>query len=463
MMRKRWVSRILMFGGLTLLAACGREPRPVEVIQARGPGDVALLIEREDGAGPYVESTAERFRVVASGEALKSVRWSANAGTLAPSAERVTWTLPSAGTASLTVSIETESGKTAEGAFHFNVVAAPLASITAIDPGPEVTGSSCDIAFDDAGTGHVVYMNDTHNSLWYASWDGSTWKREQIDGAGLNNGGVFVQKGVLAVDPATGTPHVAYARGTGNLSTATLRLAYATRVNGVWVREEVDAGHVNRMALALNPAQGQQPSIVFGTSATGSVKVATRTAANTWSITPLSVASQVLTSDALFDGSGALHFITYQPVGGAYNHTLRVLTGATVESFPLRAASSIPWFAMAWAPEQHLLALANGINVGEPSAIEDIALATPIASSSRRASPVDYGYGSSDLAYGAGRPVVALRNGTTLALGTTDAQGFWSYTQLGTVQDVTRPSVAVNPWTGLAHVCYQRDGKVTFQ
>ncbi|NPC53797.1 hypothetical protein D7X99_41985 [Corallococcus sp. AB032C] len=76
---------------------------------------------------------------------------------------------------------------------------------------------------------------------------------------------------------------------------------------------------------------------------------------------------------------------------------------------------------------------------------------------------MDYKYGASDLAYGGGKPVVALRNGTSLSLGTTNAQGFWTYTQLGTVQDSSRPSVAIRPTDGVPHVCYQRDGKVTFQ
>ncbi|RKH67340.1 hypothetical protein [Corallococcus aberystwythensis] len=463
MARKKWVSRILMLGSLTLLAGCGREPRPPEVIQSPGPANVALLIEREDGAGPYVESTAERFRVVASGEAIKSVRWSANAGVVEPSDEHVTWTLPSAGTASLSVTVETESGKTAEGAFQFNVVAAPLASSSAIDTGPDVTGSSCDIAFDSTGKGHVIYTNDTHNSLWYASWDGTAWTTELIDGPGFNNGGVFVVKSQLAIDPVTGTPHVAYSKGTGNITNSPMRAGYATRVNGAWVREEVDASVVTRISIALNPAQAQRPSIVFSSGNAGSVEIATRTASNTWSSVPFSVTAQALTSDALFDATGALHFITHQPSNGYVSQSLQVLRGSAVESFPLKTSATGPWLAAAWAPGSHFLALSNAISDGEWNAIEDITVGTPAASSTRRVSTVDYKYAASDLAYGGGKPVVALRNGTALALGTTDAQGFWTYTQLGTVQDASRPSVAIRPTDGVPHVCYQRDGKVTFQ
>ncbi|WP_147443280.1 hypothetical protein [Corallococcus sp. AB011P] len=462
-MRKMWVPRVLMLGGLTLLAGCGREPRPVEVIQSRGAEGVALLIEREDGAGPYVESTAERFRVVASGETIKSVRWSANAGVVAPSNERVTWTLPTAGTASLSVTVETESGKTAESSFQFNVVAAPLASNSAIDTRPDVTGSSCDIAFDSTGKGHVIYTNDTHNSLWYASWDGTSWTTEQIDGPGFNNGGVFVAKSQLVVDPVTGTPHVAYSKGTGTITNTATRVGYATRVNGAWIREEVDASVVLRFSIALNPAQAQQPTIVFTSNPSAGLKVATRTAANTWSTVTPSTSIHALTSDALFDAAGALHFITHQSSSGYVNQFLQVLRGSTLESFPLKTSTSAPWLATAWGPDSHFLALSNGISEGEWNAIEDITVGTPAASSTRRVSTVDYKYASSALAYGGGKPVVVLRNGTALTLGTTDAQGFWTYTQLGTVEDNSRPSVAIRPTDGVPHVCFQRDGKVTFQ
>src|SRR5262245_38037720 len=94
MIKKRVVSWMLMASSLALLAACGGEPKTTEVIASHEQGDLALLIEREQGAGPYVESTEERFKLVASGEVFKSVRWNATAGTLVPDADRVAWTLP---------------------------------------------------------------------------------------------------------------------------------------------------------------------------------------------------------------------------------------------------------------------------------------------------------------------------------------------------------------------------------
>ncbi|CAM3308215.1 hypothetical protein G4177_08360 [Corallococcus sp. ZKHCc1 1396] len=466
MLKTRLFPGVLMWSGLSLFAACAPEPRPVEVISSHRPGDVALLIEREGGAGPYVEGTPERFRIVASGEAFKSVRWSTDAGVLASDVEQVTWTLPPAGTASLSVSVETESGKTAEGAFHFSVVAAPLATSTVIDPGPDETGSVCELAFDDAGKGHVVYTNDTHNTLWYASWDGTTWTREQIDGPGFNTGGMFITKPVLALDAVTGTPHVGYLKSTGPVSTAMFRVGYATRVNGTWTREAVDTPNTSRLGIALNPAQGQQPTLVVANSI-GSLRVMTRTAANTWAANPLSaLTTSHLTGEPVFDATGALYVMTNQVSTATPANYLRVIRGSVIDSFKVRDTGTgftSSWNSLVWGQGPHLLVMVSGILEGERAAIDDVTVGTPLSASTVSSSPVDYRYQASDLAYGGGKPVAVLRNGTAMELTTPDAQGFWTYTQLGTVDDATRPSVAIRPTDGTPHVCYQRDGKVSFQ
>lgn len=462
---KKWaVAGMLMCGSVTLSAGCGSETRPVEVISSHVPGEVALLIEREGGSGPYVESAAEHFRlVVPSGEVLKAVRWSANAGALQPDSERVTWTLPTEGTASLFVSAETASGKKAEGTFHFNVVAAPLSPSTVIDTGADVTGRVCELVFDASGRGHAVYTNDTRNSLWYATWDGTTWVTEQIDGPGLNNVGTFTANPVLAVDPGTGTPHVAYREGAGQLSSARMRVRYATRVNGAWVREDVSGQETTQLGIALNPAQGQQPVIVFGNGQTGSFRMAARTAANTWRIQQPDVGTSILNGEPVFSADGTLYVVMQQRTTSVSTHFLHAIQGATTASVRLKTMNLPSWSAMVWGPGSHLYALANVIREGEWGAIDDITVATPLSSSVVQGSPVSYTYDASDLAYGGGKPVVALRRGTALELSTTDAQGFWTYTQLGTVEDGTRPSVAIRPTDGVAHVCYQQEGKVRFQ
>ncbi|MFP2924616.1 hypothetical protein ACLESO_05250 [Pyxidicoccus sp. 3LG] len=449
-----------MLGALTLFAACAAEPEPTQVIASHAPGALALLIEREGGEGLFVAGAAERFKVTAAGEVIKSVRWSATAGAVEAAAERVTWTLPSKGLASLSVSVETESGRKADGEFHFNVVSASAtAANTAIDASPDVTGGFCELTFDSAGRGHIVYFNDTHRGLWYGLWDGTSWTTEQVDGPGFNNDGQFTYNPVITVDPATGTPHVAYLKGDGDPERGgeTLRVAYATRVNGAWVRELVDPANRSdsvRLSIVLHPTQGLQPVIVYSDLSSG-VRVATRTGSNAWSIPQ--VAPGVVTSEAVFDAAGTLYVVN--------KGVLNAIKGTAVETYSLGGLSaSTGWFSLALIPNQHLLLLPNGATShGAWVGFYDVALGTPLSTSTSRTSQGDFVNHSNDLAYGGGKPFFAQRHGTTLELVTTDARGFWTFTQLGTIQDGTRPSIAIRPTDGTPHVCYQRDGKVTFQ
>ncbi|MCP3102440.1 hypothetical protein LZ198_26560 [Myxococcus sp. K15C18031901] len=457
---KSAVSSMLLLGTLSLFTGCGEEPRPTQVIPAHESGALALLIERDGGEGLFVEGASERFTVRAAGEVLTSVRWSATGGAVTPDAERVTWTLPSEGRASLSVAVETASGKKAEGEFHFNVVApANLVASTVIDPSPDVTGGFCELTFDSLGNGHVVYFNETHRSLWYGQWNGTSWTTEQIDGPGFNNDGQFTYNPVIAVEPATGTPHVAYLKGDGVLgSGATLRVAYATRAGGTWIRESVDPANRNesvRLSIALNPSQGLKPTIVYSDASSG-LRVATRTGSNAWSIPQITTGG--LTSEAVFDTAGTLYVVNK-------GSTLNAIKGSTVETFALGGLSSITgWFSLALTPGQHLLALPNGSAYnGAWVGFYDVTLGSPLSTSTTRMSQGDYVNHSNDLAYGGGKPYFAQRHGTTLELVTPDARGFWTFTQWGTIQDGTRPSIAIRPTDGTPHVCYQRDGKVTFQ
>jgi|GEM_PF-2261068 len=470
MLKKVVVSWCLLVSGVSLLAACDGAQKKAEVIDSHGPpGTVVLLIEREGGEGPYVEGTQERFKVTASGESFKAVRWSANAGAVAAEAERVTWTLPEEGTASLSVSVETASGKTAEGLFNFNVVAAAVAPGTTIDAGPDVTGVLCELAFDTAGKGHLVYTNETHKGLWYATWDGTTWTTEQIDGPGFNNGGTYVLNWniALTVDVATGTPHVVYLKGPGlpGTTAANWRMTYATRVNGNWVREEVDPANrtsFTRVSVALNPNQGLQPVVVFSDGSLGTgVRVATRTAPGTWGIAQYNTA--ILMGDVNFDASGAL-YIPYSPGSGTESY-VGVRPGAATDIFQLEGVNrnNTLWLSAVWGPSQHLLLLSSDALAGARSALQDLTVKAPFTTSTLVASPVDFENDANDLTYGGGKLFIAQRHATTLELITPDARGYWTYTQLGTVQEGSRPSVAVRPTNGTPHVCYQRDGKVSFQ
>ncbi|QSQ15458.1 hypothetical protein [Myxococcus landrumensis] len=450
-------------------AGCAGESKPTEVLRPNVPGAVVLLVEREGGEGPYVEGSKERFKVTASGEDFKTVRWSSNAGALEANAERVEWTLPSKGTASLSVSVETVSGKTGEGSFDFNVVAsAAVAPGTVVDPRPDVTGSTCKLAFDRAGKGHVIYLNDTHRSLWYASWDGTVWKTEQIDGPGLNNGGSYVSNATLAVDEVTGTPHVAYIRLSAAPPNPVIpysRVAYATKINGSWIRELVDPtgyGQNLRVSIALNPAQALQPSIAYSESGIG-VQLTTRTGVSTWAGGMARVGT--LMGDLSFDSSGTL----YLPYVTNANSEVSVgiKPGADTDTIRLTSAyaDGHKWLSTAWGENRHLLLLGSGgaPTDGSQFAFYDLAVASPYTSSTVRFSQVDYKNHASAVAYGAGKVFIVQRHDSTLELLTPDAAGFWTYTQLGSATALSRPSVAVRPTDGTPHVCYQMDGKLNFQ
>lgn len=465
MQRISAMSRPLTLVAALLLVACASEPKdPIDSHEdPSNSGGLVLLIERESGEGPYVAGSAERFKVVASNDAFKSVTWSASAGGIEPDGEQVTWTLPLAGTASLAVSVQTESGKQAEGTFNFQVVEAPLVADPAIDPSPDVTGTTCELAFDNSGKGYVVYRNETHRSLWFGIWDGTTWKTEQIDGPGYGNDGDFTWKPAFVLDPATGTPHVAYFKGREGSSQNFLRTWYATRVNNAWVRELADATARPSSAvvsLALNPAQGMQPSLVFGN---GGVRVATRTAPNTWTSTVVTFpasSTAYLMGHVSFDAAGTL-YVPFTPGSGLFLGSVR---GTITENF----SSGLEYFdptsllpSVVWGPSQHLLLLASqGPNYS--GGLQDITVSTPLSSSTAKPYSVDAKNDASDLAY-AGKPYIVARHGTNLELITPDAQNFWTYTQLGTVQDGSRPSVAIRPTDGVPHVCYQRDNTLRFQ
>ncbi|MCE9667052.1 hypothetical protein LY474_04420 [Myxococcus stipitatus] len=452
---------MLLLGSLTLFTGCAEEVGPTQVIATHEAGPLALSLAREGGDGLFVEGASERFTVTAAGEVFTSVRWSATGGAVEPDAERVTWKLPQEGRASLSVTVETASGKKAEGEFHFNVVGSSnLVASSAIDTSPDVTGGFCELTFDNAGNGHVVYFNDTHRGVWYGQWNGTSWTTEQIDGPGFNNDGQFTFNPVIAVEPATGTPHVAYLKGDGDpaIGGETLRVAYATRVNGSWIRELVDPVNRSdsvRLSIALNPTQSLRPTIVYSDPSTG-VRVATRTGTNAWSVPQLSTGG--VTSEALFDAAGTLYVVNKSGV-------LNAIKGTTVETYGLGGQSaSTGWFSLALTPNQHLLVLPNGSAYnGAWVGFYDVTLGSPLSTSTTRMSQGDFVNHSNDLAYGGGKPYFAQRHGTTLELVTPDARGFWTFTQWGTIQDGTRPSIAIRPTDGTPHVCYQRDGKVTFQ
>jgi hypothetical protein len=475
-------TRALGLGAALLLSACQSEPTgPAAPIASHEPQALELSLSR-DGSGPYVEGTTERLRAVAP-EALDSVRWDATAGRLETQGDAASWRLPAAGTASLTVTAVTKSGQELSATYHFRVMTAPsalvagepstLAAPGAVDASGDDTGQICELAFDTSGKGHIVYHNNTHPSLWYGTWTGTTWTTEQVDGLGLGVGGI-VNPAMDLVVASDGTPHIAYwmtARGTPTLW-------YATRSNGAWVREPISLAsaptpYYGDVAIVLDPSQGNRPTVVFtayplnsnGYSSDVRVAVAWRTGARTWAGAPLTyntTQNQNLLGEAVISSSGTLFFAfgdsyygiyhlgSYRPGGGLDSINLAAFP-SNVQSMGGRNVS------LAWAGPTRLLARA-------PAGIFDFNLASPMSGTSVQRHDIEQSsVAFGDIAYAGGKPYVAHLHDFRLELATTRPDNYWTYTQLGSAQSTEGMGLAVRPTTGQPHLCYRSGNKVMFQ
>jgi hypothetical protein len=67
-----------------------------------------------------------------------------------------------------------------------------------------ITGLYNSIAIDTSGKPHISYYNYYNSSLWYASWNGSTWDKVAVDSG--NSAGLYTS---LALD-ALNHPHICY-------------------------------------------------------------------------------------------------------------------------------------------------------------------------------------------------------------------------------------------------------------
>jgi hypothetical protein len=439
------------------------------------PRASAFSLEREN-QGPYLERTVERFRAISSIPDVSSVLWSASGGKLETQGMQATWTLPRAGTATLTLTAETHAGQQLTETFQYRVSTeassqaegaldnVPLAPV-AVDPSDDATGETCDLAFDTAGNGHLIYYNETHPSIWYGFWNGSTWTTQLVDGMGFNTGGIVLRPMALALDSA-GKPHIVYRlSGKG--------IWYATLSGATWIRERVDTPSLlpyssDRVSIALDPSQGNRPTIVYNwrgaVPSVGTYRrivVAYRTGANTWTPSmvtfPVSDAyyDQNLRGEILFDPTGTL----YLPFG---NNAL----GTWKASMSPASFEFLPPNTVLYESDQEALVRtgAGHLLLRAGSTLVDITPGTtpPVASFTFSdieavATPVG------DLIFAGGKPQEIHLHGNSLELVTPNANNYWTYTSLGTATVNTRIALAQRPTTGVVHYCFQSGTKVMFQ
>ncbi len=289
---------------LSLFAAACAEAPQAEGTLIENHGTTATQVQglRRAGEGPFTQGAEETFTAAYAAAGVRKVEWSASAGALSARAAQVKWTLPQTDFAELTLTLTLEDGSQVVTPFGFSLVEprenshavktaseALLASpMPVLDGGvAEISGGACEVEYDATGANvHLAFTSSTHPAVYFGKWNGSTWALEVMDTLGFNTGGrIYPGQLHLKVD-ASGNPHIVYVRD--------LQVWYATKSGTTWTRERVDStatpvsnAESRTFAIGLN-ATGR-PSVLYGTGANSSERLvfATRTAANTWTQTPL--------------------------------------------------------------------------------------------------------------------------------------------------------------------------------
>lgn len=468
---------------LLVMVACGEErpsPLPSQLPEEAAEGlpraaaPRVFQLERAN-QGPYLERTVERFRAVSSSTEVKSVLWSASGGKLETQGLHATWTLPKAGNASLTLTAETLDGAQLTETYQFRVSAevsslpegaspnVPLAPV-AVDTSNDTTGSVCELAFDPAGNGHIIYDRYPHNSIWYGFWNGTTWTPQQVDGMGFGTGGAVEGRMALAVDP-TGKPHIVY-------TLAGRGVWYATLSGTTWVRERIDPVALPRysstsVGIALDPSQGNRPTIAY--TYYGAIPnvgngyrtiLAYRTGTAAWTTAMLTFpmtevyADQDFHGELLFDPTGTL----YMTVGDFSLGTWKAPSAVAVVEFTTGSnLYASEHMSLARTSAGHVLMRWDGY-------LLDVTVGSPLPTSTARLSVTEPGGDYvGDMIFASGKPQEFHLHASRLEFVTPGADNYWTYTDLGTATSSSRISLAQRPTTGVVHFCYQSGSKVTFQ
>lgn len=453
---------------LLLLCACHRAPE----ITSHEPGAPEIQGLSRTGDGAYLPGSTETFRAVYSVDNTEnpkpSVRWTASAGQLVTSGDEVQWTLPNADEATLTLSLELTT-RIATSTFRFRLAgssALTSAAAAGVVDQNDNTGMNCDLSFNAAGNPVISYRNSTHPSLWYAVWNGSAWQSEMVDGMGYEVGGAIdaFHSMVLAAD---GTPHIAYTFSNNS------QVWYATKSGGVWTRERVDTAAVPRystndayVGIALDPAHSNRPTVAYQTFVTNvGYSIAMSSRSGTWSTPTVLSLAGTGSSSATFNGGLAI-----SPAGMVYFSATSYNT--LVGAWP-GTGTATTWIAQT---------ASNGINhqpvsvvldgSARPlamytSAITHVKPGTSLTDATQTSNPYESSASAVayDLAFANGKPYLGYNaHNNQLEFVTTDANGYWVYTEAGSIENASysRIGVAVDS-SGTPHACFSRGNKLTYQ
>lgn len=305
--------------------------------------------------------------------------------------------------------------------------------------------STCRVVLDAADTPHLIYRNDTHAQLWYATYTGGQWVSEFVDGPGFAVGGAVQNRLDLTIDPS-GILHAGYFYAGG-------AVRYARRQGGVWSLESASTGASTSaaIAVAVDPANSNRPNILFTDPLGGGQDqpvISYRTAANTW--TSSTWASASYDDHAM----GAFGFTTTGTawVGYGYYYDSQVVSWT-----PAAGWGSTEYVAATDTyGEPRSLSMVNN----QPMILDGDSLGIRTAANTwsvyewEAADIYDF-----DLAAYNNLPRIAVDHGG-LELIHVDSDGYFVY-DLVDESDVFDLSVVVDS-TGVTHACYEVDNEIYF-
>lgn len=437
------------------LAGCRGSDR---VLEPHGKDSTGIVgIERLDGAGPYQAGRTERFRVQHALATPAQITWTATAGTLTADGDVATWLLPDADEAALHLEVA-GGGSLAKADYAFRLTRTRAGPTGAIDTAPDAVSDSCVLRFAGA-TPHIGYFKRTHPSLWHAVWNGSAWVTEQVDGMGFNVGGQVADNYDMTLDSA-GNPHFAYVLSNSN------EIWWASKSGSTWTRQKVD-GHIGgAIGIALDPAQGSRPTVAYTANAsTGSgyqVKIGYR-ASGTW--------TNALTTFPTEGSSTYAYYGRYFAGGIVFDSTGKAFLSYGDDTY--NDISLGTWIAGGAQTGQSVSPVASGSgssgwpvvldSANRPLLLSHRALFQVTPGGSSASSSYEAGTVSSKaMTYYGGKPTIALVHGSHVEMVTPDANGYWTYTQLGSSDNAVGLSTATDG-SGVAHVCWPYSSQIQYQ
>jgi len=458
-------SPLSLLAAAALVTACTAGPLHEgsgdPVIEAHSPDDevqtVALALRRLGAKGPYYAGSTEEFELVVQGQITSNVDWSTTGGSFEVDDRVIAWTLPSDQVkASVTVGVTSLAGDYIQRSFSFGLSGGSPPSWLVdpaaqglVDPTVDAVGA-CRLAIDSSDTPHVVYRNETHQQLWYATWDGSDWDLDMIDGPGFDTGGA-VSGHVAFTVSSSGVPHVAY-RYNGSSE-----IRYATLSGLTWTREvanptvSTDGGY--GLSIALDPVNGNRATIAFSNySATYPRPAVTyRTGPGSW------VDESYTNTDYYYDYFlGGLAFDSGGTASLVYEiYDLHVLTWTAGSGFITDTDITDASFGDSSRAELQLDASQQPIVIHEEG-IEHLVSSTWGHSDYEASDNTHFGLGTHN-----GSPRIGVRHGGSLEFLGLDSESFWTYTQIDDMDSSDRASVAVDG-SGVTHACYIKNNEVWF-